>query len=300
MCLIAFALQPGTALPLVVAANRDEYWDRPTEPLSPWQTESGHTVWAGRDVRAGGSWLGFSPEGRVAMLTNVRGHGPDAAPRSRGLLVTDWLTSSLPAPQWLLRHAPEDYAPFNLVLGDLTSQTWFWWTNTAPRNVPGSPSAGHDLPQGWYGAALGSGVYGLSNAHLDTPWPKTVELKQAVQRWAEERQYDPQPQSPAPVLRALSSLALAPTDALPRTGLPAELESRLSSPFVYDPARRYGTRSTLLAQLHAAQHPPSPARPTLHLQEWTHAVQQPLPRGSAYWPLQEPAYSTVRRFSIPM
>ena len=97
----------------------------------------------------------------------------------------------------------------------------------------------------------------------------------------------------------LRSLTLAPTSALPQTGLPLELEHRLSSAFVHDPARRYGTRSTLLARLEAT-HPPAGTRPTLHLQEWTHDVEQPLPPGSRHWPLQQAGYSTVRRFSIPM
>ena len=315
MCLIAFALQPGTALPLVVASNRDEYWDRPTEPLAQWHTRSGHTVWAGRDVRAGGSWLGFSPQGRVAMLTNVRSTQPDTAPRSRGLLVTDWLTSHLPALQWLERHTPQDYGPFNLVLGDLASQAWFWGTNTAPTVLQatsaGQTSGNDGLPAGWYGSALGPGVYGLSNAHLDTPWPKTVRLRQAVQGWLQdsgqnrlpEGEHQPLPDNPSTptdrLLHALSSLTLAPTSALPQTGLPLELEHRLSSAFVHDPARRYGTRSTLLARLDAA-HPPAGIRPTLHLQEWTHDVERPLPPGSTHWPLQQVAYSTVRRFFIPM
>ncbi len=290
MCLIAFALQPGAPVPLAIAANRDEYWDRPTEPLAQWQTGSGHTVWAGRDARAGGTWLGFSPQGRVAMLTNVRSTTPDAAPRSRGLLVTDWLTSSLPASDWLARHAPQEYGPFNLVVGDWTCNAWFWGTNSAPA---GLPAAACGLPPGWHGAALGAGVYGLSNALLDTPWPKTVKLKQAVHGWLGQ-------DTPAhsPVLQALSDLTPAPAEALPSTGLPQELEQRLSSAFVHDPARRYGTRSTLLARLNATN-PGARGRPTLHLQEWTHAVQRPLPAGSAHWPLQQPAYSTVRRFSIP-
>lgn len=289
MCLIAFAVQPAAPVPLLIAANRDEFWDRPTEPLAEWQTDTGHTVWAGRDVRAGGSWLGFSPQGRVAMLTNVRSAAPDAAPRSRGLLVTDWLTSTLPALQWLERHRPQEFGPFNLVLGDLARGFWLWVTNAS---VPPTPlsAAKPDLPPGWDGCVLGAGVYGLSNAWLDAPWPKTLQLKQAVQRWATQG-----PSANSTVLQALSSVQLAPAHALPRTGLPEELESILSSPFVYDPARRYGTRSTLLARLDT-----SLGTRQLHLQEWTHLLPQALLPDSTGWPMEQPAYSTLRRFSIPM
>ena len=93
MCLIAFAINASSRWPLVIAANRDEYIERPTTPLTRWKTSSGETIISGRDLRAGGAWFGVTPGGRIAFLTNVREADALPAPRSRGELVTQWLQS---------------------------------------------------------------------------------------------------------------------------------------------------------------------------------------------------------------
>ena len=97
MCLIAFALHASSRWPLVIAANRDEFLDRPTVPLARWKTPSGQAVVSGRDLRAGGAWFGITPGGRIAFLTNVREGDSLVAPRSRGELVTRWLASQVDA-----------------------------------------------------------------------------------------------------------------------------------------------------------------------------------------------------------
>ncbi|MDQ3060701.1 MAG: NRDE family protein [Pseudomonadota bacterium] len=117
MCLIAFAIGVSQRWPLVIAANRDEYLDRPTLALSRWRTASGQEIVSGRDLRAGGTWLGMTPGGRVAFLTNVRGPAAQAAPRSRGELVTRWLETTQDAEGFVstLAQTGALYGGFNLV-----------------------------------------------------------------------------------------------------------------------------------------------------------------------------------------
>lgn len=281
MCLIAFAIGTSPEWPLVVAANRDERWDRPTQPLQAWQLPSGRTVWSGRDLEAGGTWLGLAEGGRVAMLTNVRSGPPEPAPRSRGELVTDWLDSDQGCEDWLRRFDPGQYGGFNLVLGDLASGLWSWVSNRAPD----TPSAGagsasnaplDQLAPGWQGRQLEPGLYGLSNAALDTPWPKTVALKQALQQHLDQ---DSPLDAADTLLGALLQMLAAPDEDLPVTGIPIEVERQLSSPFVHAPDWAYGTRSSLLLHAHADG--------LILLQEWTHRPQAlATDRQVRHWPLQ--------------
>ena len=267
MCLIAFAIGASPEWPLVLAANRDERWDRPTLPLQAWQLPSGRTVWSGRDLQAGGTWLGLAEGGRVAMLTNVRAGPPEPAPRSRGELVTDWLDSDEGCEDWLRRFDPTQYGGFNLVLGDLASGLWSWVSNRAP-DTPSAP--------GWQGRQLEPGLYGLSNAALDTPWPKTVALKRALQQHLGQ---DSPLDAAETLLGALLQMPAAPDGDLPATGIPIEVERQLSSPFVHATDWAYGTRSSLLVHVHADGQ--------ILLQEWTHrpqalATDHPV----RHWPLQ--------------
>jgi len=301
MCLIAFAIGQRSDCPLLLAANRDEFWVRPTLPLGAWALEQGQTVYAGRDLLAGGTWLGFSAPGRVAMLTNVRDGQPEPAARSRGELVTRWLAgpdAATDVPALLQQTDPSAYGGFNLVLGDCLSGHWCWLSNrsrSAQRDGPSAPASGSihtspqssalplplELPPGWCGAALPPGVYGLSNAALDSPWPKLRHLKAAVaaalqdtvrgERWQNRLQ------------QALWDRRPAPDTQLPATGVPLAQERLLSSPFVEMPQHGYGTRSSLIARWLR----PSAASSQLELQEWTH------PPG----PL---APSPYKRLCIPM
>jgi uncharacterized protein with NRDE domain len=265
MCLIAFAIGASGRWPLVIAGNRDEFLARPTLPLARWQTASGQEIISGRDLRAGGTWLGVTPGGRVAFLTNVRQARPEAAPRSRGELVTRWLEGSGDAAGFVAGLEKTEggaaaYGGFNLVLGDLQRSAWTWVTNRQAV-APAAPAL--------YYQALPPGLYGLSNAGLDTPWPKTLELKRVL---AEALQAGDGPAG-RDTLQSLLWAALGnrqralPQD-LPHTGVPTELEEALSSAFVDFPGHAYGTRcSTLLLAT-----PGQAGQPwDIELEERTHA-----------------------------
>ena len=238
MCLVAFAIGTSARRPLVIAANRDEFLERPTLPLARWQTPSGQDILSGRDLRAGGTWMGITPAGRIAFLTNVRQAQSEAAPRSRGELVTRWLEGSGDAAGFVagLEENGAAFGGFNLVLGDLGRNAWTWVTN----KYDGAPLL--------HAQVLAPGLYGLSNAGLDTPWPKTLELKRVLAaslQSGDDAAGDEKLQ--AMLWTALGNRQRALPADLPHTGVPPDLEAALSSAFVEVPGRAYGTRcSTVL------------------------------------------------------
>ncbi|WP_424859265.1 MULTISPECIES: NRDE family protein [unclassified Tepidimonas] len=255
MCLMAWAIGQSTEHPLWVAANRDEQWDRPTLALDVWHSSDGTTILGGRDGLAGGSWLAFGEQGRVAMLTNVRAWPPEAAAaRSRGELVTRWLLRQAPTTwqEMARHHAAHDYNGCNLVLGDVRRGCWAWLTNRDP-----TPHRAATMPVvrvgGWWGGELPPGVYGLSNAALDTPWPKVVALRDALTQALAAPDAD----------SATDRLLQALQRHVPHDDERAHLES---SPYVYLAQRRYGTRSSLIARWSADG--------SLHVGEWIYAPQQ--------------------------
>jgi uncharacterized protein with NRDE domain len=268
MCLIAFALHADPACPLLIAANRDEFLDRPTAALHRWALADGTEIVAGRDLRDGGTWLGLSPTGRVAMLTNVRQTQAGPGARSRGELVTRWLRGDGDEDDLAEAIDPGAYGGFNLVVGDFHRARWSWLSNRDPE----SP---HDSgPPALHRQALGAGLYGLSNASLDTPWPKTVQLKQALgeslARLQANRSMD-DGEWMHPLATRLTEAAPATPGDLPRTGVSADMERALSSPFVRMADRAYGTRSSLVVR----------ALPSAHawdvqVDEWTHDPLQPV------------------------
>ena len=247
MCLIAFALNASRRWPLVIAANRDEYLDRPTVPLARWKTPHGHDVISGRDLRAGGAWFGITPGGRIAFLTNVREADALPAPRSRGELVTRWLESPNGAEDFLagLAAEPSAFAGFNLVVGDLDRNQWHWVTNRAP--APHQASTLHH-------EALKPGVYGLSNAALDSPWPKTTWLKSVLGQSLQANEPTGDLQAlQSDLWKALGSRERADAADLPVTGIPLAREEALSSAFVEMPDYAYGTRSSTLLTVAAGK-----------------------------------------------
>jgi uncharacterized protein with NRDE domain len=268
MCLIAFALGTDPACPLLIAGNRDEILDRPTAPLHRWTAPGGDGVVAGRDLRDGGTWLGVTTSGRVAMLTNVRETHPGPGRRSRGELPTHWLTGDMDWRDMANTIDPAAYGGFNLVVGDFQTQAWAWIGN----RDPAQPHAA--APPRLHTRSLGPGVYGLSNATLDTPWPKTTQLKHAVAEAT--RLAARQPEAPhwiEPLNRTLSDEGRVEAHELPATGAPLEWERALSSPFVRMPGQRYGTRSSLVLRAMPAateDQSNSAARWAVHLHEWTH------------------------------
>lgn len=258
MCLIAFAIGAHPDSPLLLAGNRDEFFERPTAPLHPWTPEgSGATIWAGRDLRDGGTWLGFADTGRVAMLTNVRSAQAGPGTRSRGELPLRWLAGNGGLDALAAGIDPASYGGFNLVVGDVRTGQWVWLSNRDP-HAPHGDGASSRLHQ----QSLTPGVYGLSNAVLDTPWPKTERLRAALQQALGQ----PVAQAEVHLAAALADTAHAPAHLQPATGVPPELERALSSPFVDMAERGYGTRSSLIARVS----PGPDAAWRLNLNEWTH------------------------------
>lgn len=259
MCLVAFAINASTRWPLVIAANRDEFLNRPTQALGRWKTGHGQEIISGRDLRAGGTWMGMTPNGRVAFLTNVREAQAQAAPRSRGELVTRWLeeTSDAQAFAVALEQDGAAYGGFNLVLGDFQRNAWTWITNKSA-----AASALQVQP-------LEPGVYGLSNAALNTPWPKTTALQSVLAAALDA----PEPDALQALLwTALASRERAPREQLPATGVPLAMEQALSSAFVAFPEHAYGTRSSTLL-LASAQYPREVSRHwEVRVEERTHPL----------------------------
>ena len=256
MCLVAFAINASARWPLVIAANRDEFLDRPTQPLGRWQTPRGQDIISGRDLRAGGTWLGMTPGGRVAFLTNVREAQPKATPRSRGELVTRWLeeTGDANAFARTLEQNAAAWGGFNLVLGDLQRNAWSWITNKS------AASAMRVQP-------LKPGVYGLSNAALNTPWPKTVALQGVLAASLDAPEADALRES---LWAALANPERTPRERLPATGVPLEMEEALSSAFVDFPEHAYGTRSSTVLLASAPGSVDGSQRWQVQLEERTH------------------------------
>jgi uncharacterized protein with NRDE domain len=227
MCLVALSFDESSRFPLVVAANRDEFFARPTAPLDWWRPdEASLPILSGRDLQGGGTWLGLSPTGRLALITNVRDPARnDPRAPSRGKLVTRWLAGESSAA--LVRNAMgEPYNGFNLVVVD------------APRGERMHVSNRHGVSD------LSRGVHGVSNAALDTPWPKVLALKAAVV--AALRRATQADELASLLFAALVDDRPAPDDRLPSTGVSLEWERWLSSAFILTPDGRYGTRSSTL------------------------------------------------------
>ena len=222
MCLILIALREHPDCSLVLAANRDEYYDRPSGPAHFW--EDAPDLLAGRDLVAGGTWLGITRHGRIAALTNYRDPGrvKSNAP-SRGKVVRDYLAGTMEPDAYLerVREKKDRYNGFNLILG--TPDLLHWYSNRTDEVVP-----------------LQQGVHGLSNHLLDTPWPKVVRAKAAFQ----EILRSAKDLSMEPLFRLLKDQNKAPDSRLPRTGVPLEWERILSPIFITSPT--YGTRSSTL------------------------------------------------------
>lgn len=230
MCLIALAIDQDRRFPLVIATNRDEYFNRPAARLAWWTPDSGGpSILGGRDMAAGGTWLGMTTQGRLAMLTNVRESKLRADPKapSRGRIVPEWLSGREPPDRFWMRTALSGHNGFNLIAADFRLGDCFWVSNRAP-----------------YPRRLERGLYGLSNAALDTPWPKVLALKATL---AEAIRSAPSVDGLSLLLfAALARRDPAPDDALPATGVSREWERALSSTFIRTEDGAYGTRCSTL------------------------------------------------------
>ncbi len=222
MCLILFAVNEHPRYTLVLAANRDEFFDRPTLYAHPW--EDHREIIAGRDQKGGGTWLGITRKGRFAAVTNYREPGSSMTDAlSRGTLTVDFLTENSAPEIYLdkIKNKNQLYNGYNLLISD-TPGTLFHYSNITSKT-----------------SVIRSGIHGLSNHLLDTPWPKVKKGIEALSNIMagemtgteklRELMLDRQP---------------APSGQLPDTGIDPQLESALSPAFINIPG--YGSRSTTI------------------------------------------------------
>jgi uncharacterized protein with NRDE domain len=217
MCLVAIAWKVHPDFPLVISANRDEFFERPSQNLHQWDSK----IYAGKDLRSGGTWLGFHPNGRWALLTNYRDFNSQKVARiSRGKLVQSWLEANLEPEEYLIEIQVNqaEYDGFNLLVSD--GQSLWYLSNYAEKIQKLSP-----------------GIYGLSNGLLNEPWPKT-EL--AIVQLTKIMKGEPDENS---LLNSLKSTQTYDLEILPKTGVPIDMEIGLSAQLVRI-GESYGTVSS--------------------------------------------------------
>jgi len=227
MCLILFALQQHEDYPLVVIANRDEYYARPTEPAHWWPDTPG--IFAGRDLEARGTWMGVNRNGRFAAVTNVREPGKSEPARlSRGNLTRDFLASRESAETFIegIESTTQDYAGFNLLVGDSSGLFFISNRYTGIRHIP-------------------PGIYGVSNGLFDEAWPKLTSGKLALAS-AVKTGLDNDA-----LMQILTDHAIAKDETLPDTGVSLDIERMLSSRFIR--SDDYGTRACSIVKFNRRQ-----------------------------------------------
>lgn len=222
MCLLVLAWKSHPRYRLVLAGNRDEFHDRAAAPLNWWQDDP--RILGGRDLKAGGTWLGVARSGRFGIVTNYRDlQAPVEGAPSRGNLVPRFLTGATSPKEFLddLRGAALRYSGFSLLVGG--TRALYYFSNRGPQ----APTA------------LAPGVYGLSNHLLDTPWPKLTRTRERFTQLLAGPEI-----AAEDVFALLNDRETAPLDDLPSTGLPSDWERVVSAPFIVN--ERYGTRCSSL------------------------------------------------------
>lgn len=217
MCLIVIAHRVSTDLPLIVAANRDEFHARPTQNADWWPDKP--DILGGRDLQAAGTWLAVARDGRYAAVTNYRdADQPTARLQSRGHLVTGFLEGNASPIDYVSSLDGHRYAGFNLVVGDAETLAYRCNRDGTPREL---------VP----------GIYAVANATLDTPWPKVERTKQALQALLDAGRVNE-----TELLRLLNDRERARASEVRTGGLPFDKAHALTAPFVVMPD--YGTRSS--------------------------------------------------------
>lgn len=221
MCLILFAKEQHPDYRLILLSNRDEFYARKTAAAAWWQQPEG--ILGGRDLEKGGTWLGINKNGKWAALTNYRApaaFNPEAP--SRGKLVNRFLETDEPPETFFseLKQTGGQYNGFNLLLGYGTRI--FYYSNVTNTLI-----------------SLENGLYGLSNALLDTEWVKLTKGKRKMQKLLDNEKFDS-----ASAFRLMHDTEVAPDSALPQTGVPLNWERALSPMFIE--TEKYGTRTTSL------------------------------------------------------
>jgi len=221
MCLIVFKYQPCDTHKLILLANRDEFYERDTHEAAYWPDLP--TIFGGIDGVAGGSWLSVDDNGRMAAITNIRKPPfADSSKKSRGDLIKSFLSSSLSAKQYLgkLKETDHQYNLFNILLFD---ETGLWHYSNDSGLIE----------------QVSSGVHGLCNASLNTPWPKLINTRRAF-----EKQINQPSLTTEALLDIMQSETRPDDNELPDTGVGLEFERLLSSAFIT--SENYGTRCTTL------------------------------------------------------
>jgi uncharacterized protein with NRDE domain len=221
MCLIVFAYNVHPSYRLILAANRDEFYERPSSPADFWEDHP--QVLAGRDLKNGGTWLGVTREGKFAAITNYRDPSTlkSGAP-SRGKLVSRYISGSQDAGNYLksIFTQTSKYNGFNLLLSDVNDL--FVYSNRGEKQK------------------LESGIYGLSNNLLNSPWPKVVRSKKMLKEALDKKGADLE----EALFAMLADRHVPPDKKLPATGIGLEWERLLSTIFIETPI--YGTRSSTI------------------------------------------------------
>jgi uncharacterized protein with NRDE domain len=219
MCIIGFRYRPEDPVPLIVAANRDEFYDRPTAPLAWWE---GGRILAGQDLWSGGTWMGVSRDGRFVAITNFREaeRAKNGAP-SRGFIPLRFLEVGGSAAEFFswLRKEAERYAPFNVLVYDGADLLGY--------------ESRHDRE-----LAFAPGIHAVSNGYFNEPWPKVEALKAGMAAG---------PDDDEALLALLGNARRFPDGRLPNTGVPIEWERALSPAFVRTPT--FGTRTSTVLRL---------------------------------------------------
>jgi uncharacterized protein with NRDE domain len=226
MCLLVFAWQTDDEHPLVFAGNRDERHARASAAAAFWPDAP--EILGGRDLEAGGTWLGITTAGRFAVVTNYReGLNPPKTPRSRGELPADFLRGNMSAADYMgeLQRRGGDYGGFSLICGD-GNELWYC------SNRGAAP------------LAIAPGIHGLSNHLLDTPWPKVEHSKARLAMLLEQ-----DVTGSDALFKLLADRTPASDAELPDTGIGRDLEHTVSSPFVLNPV--YGTRCSTAIRFNA-------------------------------------------------
>lgn len=216
MCLVAFSWRTNPQFPLIISANRDEFFDRPTAPLHQWE----NGIVAGKDLRGGGTWMGFHPNGKWSLLTNYRDFSRQLSEKStRGKLVQDFLEGDLEPETYLkkLYSIKESFEGFNLLVSD--GKKLFYLSNyeTEIREIK-------------------PGIHGLSNGLINANWPKIKLAKDQLESLKPIEIHTDN------LLNILKSTDTYPLEVLPKTGIPASMEIGLSSQMIRLPPN-YGTVS---------------------------------------------------------
>ena len=230
MCLLVLAWKAHPRYRLIVAANRDEYHERPAAPLARWAEPN--NIIGGRDLRAGGAWIAVDTRHRFGVVTNFRDlQRPEPGAPSRGGLIPSYLSDEAAAGSYLSALEPQAarYSGFNLLLAD-HNELWY-----ATNRSLGNP----------FSRRLEPGIHGLSNQSLDTPWPKLLRVRRRFATWLNDSSDSLER---AEIFDMLADRTQVTSDEdLPQTGLPTEWERTLSSPFVLDP--QYGTRCSTIVMI---------------------------------------------------